>query len=264
MQTLTSKGRTLHVHIEGPEHGSPVLFLNSLGTDIRVWDALLPLLPEGLRVLRLDKPGHGLSDAPSGGLSIEDLADDALALMDAAGVQRATIVGLSIGGLIAQAIAARVPQRVQAIVLMDTASKIGTADIWAERIAALETGGLEGMADTVMTRWFSDAFRAERAAELAVWRNMLVRTTAAGYGACCGAIRDADYRAQAANIACPVLSIGGSEDGSTPPEVVRALAESIPGAAFEEIAGAGHLPGVEAPEAVAAVLNPFLGLAGGS
>lgn len=260
MQILIRPWGAMHfrdeIVAEGPAQGT-VVFSNSLGTELRLWDALLPLLPAGLRVIRYDKPGHGLSDLPATPVSIESLAEDAAALIEHCAPQGPVIfVGLSIGGLIGQQLAASRPELLSALVLSNTAAKIGTAESWTDRIAAVHRDGLAAMADAVLERWFAPAFRATPA--LAPWRNMLVRTPAEGYAAACGAIAAADLTARTATLALPVLVIAGSLDGATPPALVEATARLVPGARFAVIEGAGHLPPAEATAAFAALLTPFL------
>ncbi|MEZ5826512.1 MAG: 3-oxoadipate enol-lactonase [Geminicoccaceae bacterium] len=238
--------------------GMPMVFVNSLGTDFRVFDALLPHLAKGRAVLRHDKRGHGLSDVVDAPLTIDQLADDLAALMDHCGVSRALVVGLSIGGLIAQSLAANRPELVAGLVLMDTAHRIGTADMWNQRIGSVREGGLAAMADAILERWFTAEFRSSRPVELSGWRNMLSRTPAVGYTRCCEAIRDADYTASTSRLAVPALCIVGREDGSTPVEVVRELAGLIAEAEFEIIENAGHLPCVEQPERTAERIERFI------
>ena len=273
MQSAQIEGRVIEYRLEdtggtsgegsgggsgGGSEGGPVLvFSNSLGTDLRVWDALLPHLPEGLRILRYSKAGHGLSDLTEE-RPIAAHADDLLALMNQLGIAKATLVGLSVGGMIAQSLAAAAPERVAGLVLCCTAQKIGTPEIWNERIDGLRTGGLASLADAVMERWFSPAFRETRPADLALWRNMLLRTPAEGYSALCAAIRDADLTSGTRSISVPTLCVAGSLDGSTPPEVVRGLADLIAGAGFEVIEGVGHIPCVEAPERLGSLISEFL------
>ncbi|SMF77254.1 3-oxoadipate enol-lactonase [Tistlia consotensis] len=242
----------------GPQDAPALVFTNSLGTDLRVWDPLLPCLPAGLRILRFDQRGHGLSDCPPGPYTIEALADDLEALLEARGVGRAVIVGLSVGGMIAQAFAARRPDKVAALVLCDTAHKIGTAEMWQTRIDGLMKGGIVSLAEPILERWFCPAFRKERPAELAIWRNMLVRTPLEGYVATCAAIRDADLTASAAGLTMPALCLAGAEDGATPPALVRELAGLLPDARFAVIPAAGHLPSVEQPEALGSLIAEFL------
>ncbi|QYK41372.1 MAG: 3-oxoadipate enol-lactonase [Paracoccaceae bacterium] len=252
MQVLMRPWGAMHVRTEGS--GPLVLFANSLGTDLRLWDDVLPLLPSGLRFARFDKPGHGLSDlAPE--VTIDSLADDAAALITDAG-QSAVVVGLSIGGQIAQAVAARRPDLVRAIVLSNTAARLGSAESWQARIAAVSASGIEGIADAVLDRWFAAPFRHSDAC--APWRAMLTRTPATGYIAACRALAASDLAATTAALRRPAMVIAGEHDGASPPDLVRATADLIPGAAFHVIPGAGHLPPVETPAAFAALLSPFL------
>lgn len=253
MQALMRPGGALHMRIDGPKGAPGLLMLNSLGTDLRLWDGLMPHL-RGFRVIRFDKQGHGLSDLWDG-TTIADHAADAVAIIEAAGGP-VTLVGCSIGGLIAQRVAADRPDLVRALVLSNSAAKLGTAVGWQQRIAAVEAGGTASIADAVMERWFAAPFRASP--ELALWRNMLARTGSAGYIAACRALAAADQTAATAALDLPTLVVAGSEDGASPPETVRATAELIAGAAFHLIPGAGHLPCVETPAAMAAILIPFL------
>lgn len=257
MQSIVSQGRVIHIRTEGPEDGRPVIFANSLGTDLRVWDALLPRLAPGVRLIRYDKRGHGLSDLGTGPISIAGLAEDAAAVLDALGARGAVFVGLSIGGLIGQALADARPDLLRGLVLMDTAARIGTAEMWQSRIEAVRAGGIVALADPILERWFTPAFRETRTAELALWRNMLCRTTLEGYAGCCGAIAVADLRETTRGLKLPVMAMAGDQDGSTPPDLVRETA-ALCGAPFHLVDGAGHLPCVEQPAATAALINAFL------
>ena len=163
----------LHYRIDGPEDGAPVVFANSLGTDMRLWDPILPLLPPGLRLIRFDKRGHGLSTCPPSPYSMGALVSDTERLLDHLQVKDCVFVGLSIGGMIAQGLAVKRLDLIRAMVLSNTAAKIGTPELWDARIADVEDGGIEKLADAVMERWFSTKFRASP--ELELWRNMLTR-----------------------------------------------------------------------------------------
>ena len=256
MRAVRANGLTLHVSETGDPDGPAVVFANSLGTDLRLWDALLPLLPAGPRYVRFDLRGHGLSDCPPGPYSMADLSADAERLMEALDLGRAIFIGLSIGGMIGQDLASRRPDLVHALVLSNTAPRMGTPEMWRGRIAAVRNDGLGAIADTILDRWFGRDFRATP--EAALWGAMLSRTPVEGYLGCCVAIADADLTEATSAIRLPVLAIGGSEDGASPPELVAAMADSIADASCRLIEGAGHLPCVEAPEAFAAVLAPFL------
>ena len=168
------------------------------------------------------------------------------------------VCGLSIGGLIAQSLYRICPQIVDGLILCDTAARIGTAEMWNGRIDAALSTGIARFADGVMEKWFTPRFHRERAAELAGYRTMLTRQEPAGYAAACAAIRDADFREAAAAIKVPTLCIVGDQDGSTPPDLVEYFARSVPGARFEIIADAAHIPCVEQPEQLASLIRSFM------
>ncbi len=262
MKVARINGHLLHYADDGDPSGLPVVFAHALGTDLRVWNAALPHLPAGLRLIRYDLRGHGLSDAPQGDYYMGDLVGDAAGLIAHLGLDGVVFVGLSIGGVVGQGLAAERPDLVRALVLANTAAKIGTEAAWHERIAAVRAGGVEALADAVLARWFSRGFRSERADEVAAWRHLLTRTPVDGYVGCCAAMADTDLRDSTATLRLPALAIAGSEDGSTPPDLVRETAESIDGARFALIHGAGHIPCVEAPEAFAGLITGFLRDAG--
>lgn len=250
---------TVHHASSGGAAGSPALVcVNSLGTDLRIWDDLVPYFADRFQVIRYDLRGHGLTDATLGPYAIEGLAADLARLLDRLAVRDALICGLSIGGMVAQRLATAHPELVRGLVLMDTAHKIGTAESWQQRIDAITAGGIASIADAILERWFAPSFHAQRAEALAGYRNMLTRTPVEGYLACCAAIRDADLTANAARIGQPCLCLVGDADGATPPALVRELAGLIPGARFALLAEAGHLPCVEQPLAVAHVMRRFI------
>ncbi len=246
----------IHYRVDGPADGPTVVFANSLGTDMRLWDPILPLLPKGLRLIRWDKRGHGLSTVPSGPYSMGSLITDCERLLDHLAVKECVFVGLSIGGMIAQGLAAKRLDLIRAMVLSNTAAKIGNPALWDERIAAVHANGVESLADAVMERWFSEGFR--NTPELELWRNMLVQQAGNGYAGCSAAISGTDFYTTTSSLRLPTLGIAGSEDGSTPPDLVRETTDLIPGSQFHLIRRAGHLPCVEQPEEYAQVLTDFL------
>ncbi|UWQ22603.1 3-oxoadipate enol-lactonase [Jannaschia sp. W003] len=251
----SADGTAIHVREEGA--GAPVLFANSLGTDLRVWDAVLPLLPPGLRLVRYDMRGHGQSEVPPAPYPMGALVRDAEAVADALGLRDAVVVGLSVGGMVAQAMAVKRADVVRAIAISGAGVKSGTPDAWAARIEAVRRGGLEAIADATMDRWFARDF-PHRAA----WRARLLETDPEGYCGVCAAIAGTDLLAPTSGLRLPTLAIAGSEDGAAPPDLVRETAALIPGSRFALIRGAGHLPPVDAPERFAAVLSEFLGAIG--
>src|SRR5829696_3055469 len=255
-------GVVLHHQVLGPSESPVLIFINSLGSDLRIWQEVAPAFTERFRVILYDKRGHGLSDAPSVPYSMDDHTDDLIALLDHLGIDKASLVGLSVGGMIAQRMAVREPDRVQSITLCCTAAKIGTPELWADRIGAVEQDGIEPIADGILQRWFTPLFHETRSDELAGWRNMLVRTPVHGYAGTCAAIRDADLRPDAGRIAVPTLCVAGDQDGSTPAEVVKGTADLIPGARFALIEGAGHIPCIEKPAALSGLIKQHLKEAG--
>lgn len=246
----------LHYRVDGDPDGAPVVFSNSLGTDLRLWDKVLPLLPAGLKFIRYDKRGHGLSSMPKPPYSMGSLVRDAELLLDHLEVKDCAFVGLSIGGMIAQGLAVKRLDLVRSLVLSNTAAKIGTAEMWQERVNAVLRDGIEPMADNVMERWFSRDFR--NTVELELWRNMLTRQPVNGYAGCSAAIAGTDFYTPTSGLRLPALGIAGDQDGATPPDVVKETIDLIPGSRYQLIRGAGHLPCVEKPEEFAQVLTDFL------
>ncbi|HTR13992.1 MAG TPA: 3-oxoadipate enol-lactonase [Roseiarcus sp.] len=244
-------GGVVHYREEGPRDAPAIALINALGTDFRIWDEVAAILARDFRIIRYDKRGHGLSDSGPDRYDMADYAADLKGLLERLGVTRATIVGLSIGGLIAQELYRRRADLFEALVLSDTAAKIGTDQSWEARIAEVERGGIEAIADAILERWFTPGFRANRADDLAGWRCMLTRTPKQGYLAACGALKQADLRPYTGAIKTPTLCVVGDQDGSTPVDLVRETAALIPGARLEIVTGAGHIPSIERPDVFA-------------
>ena len=259
MAFATINGITVHYELLGePDAKNLVVFSNSLGTDFRIWLPLFDEISEDISVLLYDSRGHGLTGGADKPFGMGDLVDDLIALVEHVGIKRAVFCGLSVGGLICQGVWQKRPDLVKRLMLCDTAAKIGTADIWNARIDAIAKGGLESIADNVMQRWFTPDFHNERADDLVGYRLMMTRQPANGYSATCAAIRDTDFTDALATISVPVLCVVGDQDGSTPPELVEAIAGAIPNARFELIESCGHIPCVEQPEELAELLQSFL------
>ncbi len=251
-------GVVLHYEDTGGQDKPTLVFSNSLGTDFRIWDAFLAGLEGDYRIVRYDKRGHGLSEATPPPYRIEDHIGDLESLLSHLGVNACTIIGLSVGGVIAQGLAAKRPDLVKAMVLMDTAHKIGTAEMWNQRIDAVMKDGIAPIADAIMQRWFTPAYRTPDNPDYVGYLAMLTRTTADGYAGTCAALRDADFTESTRALKLPTLCIAGDQDGSTPPDLVRSTSELIEGARFEIVAEAGHLPCVEQPLPTAALVASFL------
>jgi 3-oxoadipate enol-lactonase len=241
----------LNTMLDGPADGTPLVLLHALGLDLTLWDDLVPRLA-GLRILRIDMRGHGLSDTPAPPYPMGALIRDVAAAMDHHGMSRAVVLGLSVGGLVAQGLAVRRPDLVRALVLSNTAARIGTPEIWAARIAEVRQGGMAAIAGPTLDRWFGPG------ADRPDWRARLLAARPAGWIGAAGAIAGADFRATTPALRVPALVIAGDRDGSTPPDLVRDLADMIPGSRHLLIRGAGHLPSVDKPVDYARALCGFI------
>ena len=249
-------GLVVHVQEDGPEGAPPLLMLHSLGTNLHVWDGPAAVLARRWRVIRPDLRGHGLTGVPPGPYTLEMLARDALAVLDARGIGPATVCGLSIGGAIAQALAALAPERVAALVLCDTAMQCLPPDAWHERARIVRSQGMEPLVAPVLARWVTAAFQDDPAAE--GLRAMLRRTAPEGYAGAAEALAGGDLRASTAALRVPALVLVGAQDEATTPAAAAALAAAIPGARLVTIDRAAHLPTVERPAEVAAASMEFL------
>lgn len=257
MQFARINGVLIHYRLAGPVDAPKLVLVNSLGTDARIWDYVIADLARDYRILSYDKRGHGLSDAPQGDYTLDDHLNDLDGLLAHVQFDRFALCGVSIGGLIGQGFALRHPEMITALVLCDTAPKVGDAVMWNTRAETVLNKGLSAIADPVMERWFSAGFRNGKPAELAGWRNLFLRTDPAGYASTCATLRDADLTAEIGKIAAPTLVVVGSEDGSTPVELVRSCAQAIPGARFEIVPEAGHIPSIEQPELLISLVRAF-------
>jgi 3-oxoadipate enol-lactonase len=247
----------LHYREQGSAAGPAVVFAHALGTDLTLWDAVLPLLPPGLRLITLDMRGHGGSDTPAPPYAMGALIRDAERALDHLGVRDSVFLGLSIGGMIAQGLAVKRLDMIRALVLSNTATKIATPATWAARIAAVQAGGMAAVADQTMERWFPPAFRGTPAFPPIRARFLAQRPD--GWLGCAAAIAGADFYATTAQLTLPTLCLAGSADGSSPPDLVRETADLIRGSRFHLLRGAGHLPPLDQPQAFAAALSGFLG-----
>ncbi|KCV81946.1 3-oxoadipate enol-lactonase [Actibacterium atlanticum] len=258
MKTLNLNGVRIAYSDVGT--GAPVVFANALGTDMRVWDPVLDHLPKGLRIVRYDMRGHGQSDCPPGPYAMGTLVRDAEALLDALNIRDCVFVGLSLGGMVAQGLAVKRLDQVRAMVLSNTAAKIGTAKMWHDRADAVLRDGLAPVLDPTMERWFTKSFRASPQASF--WRDIVANQRPEGYAACCHAIAGTDFYTPTASLTLPTLGIAASHDGSTPADMVRETTDLIKGSQFALIQNAGHLACVEKPATYGGHLTSFLNAIG--
>ncbi len=243
--------------LSGPADAPVVMFSNSLGTNFRMWDAQAAVLEKSFRVLLYDTRGHGRSQNSPGPYTIEQLGRDALELLDRLGMRQVSFCGLSMGGMIGMWLGIHAPERLRKLALANTGAKIGTAELWNTRIAAVEHGGMAALSQATLERWFTAGFRARSPETVAQVREMLETTPATGYAACCAAIRDCDLREAIAAIRVPTLVIAGSHDPATPATDGRFLAERIEGAGYRELDSA-HLSNLEQTARFNRELQEFL------
>jgi len=230
----------------GPPDAPPLVLVHSLGLDARMWAPQVEALSGDRRVVVMDLRGHGRSDAPAGPYTMERLALDVLAVADAAGAERFDLCGLSIGGQVGQWLAIEHPHRLRALVLADTAARIGTAEGWAERMATVEAGGMAAIAPMVMERCFTAGIEQRSLESYAYAREQIPAMSPVGYVGCCAALAGADLRERVGAISTPTLVIVGSEDVTTPPAEARRLHEAIAGSELAIIEGAAHVSNLDA------------------
>ena len=257
---LRANGVEIHYTLDGPS-GAPVVTLShSIAADLTMWDPTVPALTPRYRVLRYDVRGHGGSEATAGEYSLEQLAGDAQALLGALGIARTHWVGLSLGGMIGQALALSAPEMLASLVLCDTASGMPPEmqPVWNERIAMVEAGGAGAQLDDVLTRWFTPGFVASRPDVVATTLAMIGRTSPRGFAGCAAAIRDLDFTERLSGVRLPTLLVVGEQDEATPPIASQLMQALIKDAELEILPGAAHLANVEQPEAFNRVLTAFL------
>jgi len=256
MPLLYTDQGAIHWQGAGPEDGPALVLAHALGLDLSIWDGVIPLLPASLRVIRYDLRGHGASACPPPPYRMGALVSDAERLLDALRIRDCVFVGLSVGGLVAQGLAVKRLDQVRALVLSNTAAKIGTPSVWDKRIAEVMASGIGAIAGDVIARWFPPA--RQNSPEAEAMRDLLMSCRPEGYCGVSAAIAGTDFYETTATLRLPVLAIAGADDGSTPPDLVRETAELIPGADFRLLRGAGHLPPVDRPADFAAALADFL------
>jgi 3-oxoadipate enol-lactonase/4-carboxymuconolactone decarboxylase len=250
------EGARIFWRIDGDATKPPLLLMNSIGTDLASWDRSLPFLLPHFRLIRMDARGHGASDVPEGEYSLDLLAGDAVAVLDAAGVEAAVVCGVSLGGMIGMTLVLRAPNRVKALVAVCTSPRMDRA-AWEARIAAVRSGGTEAIAEAALGRFFSAGFAAAHREVIDGFRTGLCGMSDQGYAGCGAAIRDMDLRPRLGLIRVPTLVIAGDRDVSTPfKDHGRLIAEGIAGARVS-LLDAPHLPQVETPSAFAAALVAF-------
>jgi 3-oxoadipate enol-lactonase len=257
MTDVQTTSRGIAWRSDGPATAPAILLLGSLGTTSEIWRPQIAPLAAGCRVIRLDTRGHGRSAAPPGEYSLDELGADALGVLDAAGVERAAVCGVSLGGLTAMWLAAHAPERIRALVAVSTALKIGVRATWDERIRQVTAAGAGSIADSAMGRWFTAGFRRAHPDVVSWCREMLAGCPTDGYIGCCAILKEADLHAVAPRIVAPTLVIAGREDPVTPVADAHEIADHIAGARLRTL-DASHICAVERPDEFTSAVLAFL------
>jgi|GEM_PF-27924 len=244
MAELIIGGEAFHVVIEGDEKAPILLLSNALGTTLHMWDPQMPSLLEHYRVLRYDARGHGDSVVSEGPYSIAGLGQDALAILDTLGLEKVDFLGLSLGGVVGQWLLTHAPKRIGKAVLADTASQVGSPDLWNSRIQTVLQDGMEAVAPGIIENWFTKDFRDSHPEEVAAIEEMVLKTPPQGYAATSAALRDFDLREAIRSVRAPVLVLVGRHDTTTPPGLGALMTSAIPKAKLVTLE-ASHLSNIE-------------------
>lgn len=256
MPVVSAHGVDLYYEFSGPETAPVVVFSNSLGTNLEMWDLQVAHFSKSYRCLRYDTRGHGRSQVIEKAATIYDLADDLAALLDALNIARVQLVGLSLGGMTAQAFAISHPARLISMTLMATAAYMPSN--WDERAVIVRSKGMDSLTNAIMDRWFTPAFRAAQPAQVSSVAASFSKLSPEGYAATCFVVRDMDLRGDIAAIKVPTLILAGADDPATPPEKMLEIQKHIEGCELIVLPKAAHLVNIEQPEKVNFHLENFL------
>jgi len=247
---------TVELSYEVTGEGPPVVLAGSLGSDRRMWEPqVAPLVAAGFQVIRYDHRGHGGSPAPDGPYTLEELALDAVALLDRLGLRQVSWVGLSLGGMVGMWLAEHAPSRVDRLVLCCTSAELGPASMWRERAHVARTEGLRALAEAVVSRWVTPGFDPEKVRWL---QDMMASHSPEGYASCCTAIERMSIVDELSTITAPTLVIAGAEDPATPPDHGRRIADAVPGARLAIVPAAAHLGNIQQPTAFTGLIIDHL------
>ena len=248
----------VHHEVTGPDDAPALVLSNSLGADLRMWDPQAEALAERFRLVRYDTRGHGQSPVPDGPYTIDHVGQDLIALLDHLDIERAHVVGLSLGGMTGMWLGIHAPERLNRLVLLSTSAQLGPPETWSDRAAVVRAQGTEAVAEAGVGRWLTEDFRDEHPDTAAWLREMIAATPDAGYAACCAVIEHMDLTAGLASIPAPTLAIAGAQDPATPPDHAERIVAAIPDARLEVLDPAAHLANVEQPEAVTRLILEHL------
>jgi len=257
MPTVQSNGCPIHYEVEGAQDKPVLMFCNSLGATLHMWDGQMPAVTKHFRVLRYDRRGHGKSGVPAGPYTMEMLGRDALAVLDAAAVERTNWCGLSMGGMVGMWLGANAPHRVNKLILSNTAAYFENKQIWNDRIAVVKEKGLTAVVQGTIERWFTAAFREREPQKVKAIAEMFLATKPEGYIACGQAVRDMDHREIIKMIKAPTMIIAGKQDAGTTVEMAEYLRNNIPGASMT-LFDAAHIANIECGDSYTDAVLGFL------
>lgn len=257
MPTVENDEVRIHYELSGNEDGELLMFGNSLGSNLHMWDKVLPQLQANHRILRYDMRGHGASSVPPAPYALDQLGRDALLLLDRLHIDRLNFCGLSMGGMVAMWLGIHESHRINRMILANTAACIGTHEMWDARIAAVTRDGMQPLSVASMDRWFTPQYREQHGDEMTFIRDMIAATDPKGYLACCGVLREADLRSAISAIQAPCLVITGKHDPATPPSDGRALVAALPHANYLEL-DSSHLSAWERADDFGSAVIAFL------
>jgi 3-oxoadipate enol-lactonase len=257
-RTVISAGATISYSIDGPTDGPTLLLINSIAATRELWSSQMADFGGTHRVITYDARGHGRSSVPPGDYTIEQLGRDALAILDAEAIASAHICGISLGGITAMWLGVHAPDRVRSLTLANTGARIGSVEMWTERIGMVREKGMAPLAEMTMPRWFTEDFRTRQPHIIERFRTIVAACPLEGYLGCCAALRDEDLRDAIASIQRPVRAIAGRADVATPPEALQLVHERIAGSTMVTL-DAAHLSNVERAEEFSEALRDFVG-----
>ena len=244
-----------------PADAPTVVLSNSLGSTLSMWDAQLPALSRVAQVVRYDTRGHGASPVPDGPYSLDDLADDVIALLDRLGLERVHFVGLSLGGMTGMRLAARDPERIERLVVLCTSPRLEPTQGWLDRAATVRSQGTGAVAYAVVSRWYTASFLARETERVAAAVATVAATPPEGYAGCCEAIAGMDLRPDLPSISAPTLAIAGADDPATPPPHLDLIAASVQDGRLLVVPESAHLANDEQPDTITPAILRHLGLA---
>ncbi|WP_439030119.1 3-oxoadipate enol-lactonase [Gordonia terrae] len=255
---MSARPVEVHAVVSGRTDAPAVVLSNSLGSTHGMWDAQVAALEERFTVVRYDTRGHGDSPIPQGPYTIDDLADDVIALLDRLGIERAHLVGLSLGGMTMMRVAARNPERVDRLGLLCTAAYLPPAQGWTDRAALVRADGTSAVAAAVVQRWFTPGYLDANSEARQAYEAMVAATPAEGYAACCEAIATMDQRPDLSSIAAPTLAIAGADDPATPPNLLGDIVDAVPHGRLLVVPESAHLANAQQADIITPALLEHL------